>query len=332
MLKSPPIGGTTSLGWLQSCLRFPQSQTKLSPCRKKKVAATGPDGLSRSDLLRLPDSLHLALIGVCEHAERTGAWPMQLVTGIVKSLQKIPGAATVNQYRPITVFSLCYRIWSSLRGRQVLWHLCKFASSGMFGNLPKRHAKQLWWMTQHQVAEAHKLGYATSGLICDIVKAFNCLPRWPIFAAASRLGLPSGVLRGWYGAVLLMERRFQVRESVGPPIKSSTGFAEGCALSCAAMAIMDILFELVVTHEIPGSLPLSFVDNWAVQVESARDVPCALEVVEQFAATVDLQVDRDKTHGWAAQAAGRQQIRAAGCNVRLSARSWSPHAVQSPIH
>ena len=84
-------------------------------------------------------------------------------------------------------------------------------------------------------------------------------------ADASRLGVPAGVLKGWFGALNLMQRRFQIRESIGPPIRSSTGFAEGCALSCAAMTIMDILLDKVVQSHVAGAVPLSFVDGRSVK-------------------------------------------------------------------
>ena len=78
---------------------------------KKRASATGPDGVSRGDLLALPS-------GACQEIVRLFAaledsecpWPMQLVTGFVTSLNKEKGNGGVDSYRPVTIYPLLYRI------------------------------------------------------------------------------------------------------------------------------------------------------------------------------------------------------------------------------
>ena len=45
--------------------------------RKHAHSSTGPDGVSRADLLLLPVDLTQALLDLCHHAEATGDWPRQ---------------------------------------------------------------------------------------------------------------------------------------------------------------------------------------------------------------------------------------------------------------
>ncbi|CAL1172743.1 unnamed protein product [Cladocopium goreaui] len=90
---------------------------------KKHRSATGLDAVARQDLLSFPDELHLQLIQIFAHAEKTGQWPRQLLQGAVFSLEKVPQAQTVNEYRPITVMPLAYRIYTTIRSREVLLHL-----------------------------------------------------------------------------------------------------------------------------------------------------------------------------------------------------------------
>ena len=75
---------------------------------KKPSSATGLDGVSRRDLLAFPDQLHLQIIAILEQAESTGQWPEQLLCGSVHSLEKVPNAQSVSQYRPITIIPLVY--------------------------------------------------------------------------------------------------------------------------------------------------------------------------------------------------------------------------------
>ena len=91
--------------------------------RKKKRAATGPDGWARQDLLHLPADLTQDLINMLHRIEQGQPWPASVVTGIVFALEKLPDARLVTHYRPITVFSLIYRTWSTIRSKELLTHL-----------------------------------------------------------------------------------------------------------------------------------------------------------------------------------------------------------------
>jgi len=116
---------------------------------KKFRSATGLDAVARQDLMSFPDELHQQLIQIFTHAEKTGQWPKQLLQGAVFSLEKVPQAQTVNEYRPITVMPLAYRIYTTLRSREVLLHLRKHVPPTLLGNIPGRQASTLWWTMQH---------------------------------------------------------------------------------------------------------------------------------------------------------------------------------------
>ena len=154
---------------------------------KHKHAATGADGVARSDLLQLSDSQLSQALHVFEGAERTGIWPQQLLVGIVNSLEKTEHASTAAQYRPIVVLSLVYRVWSSIRSRQLIRKLKHCLDPGLMGNVPKRHTAHIWYSVQSLVEAAGQTGEVLSGVVADVVKAFNVLPRLPIFAIAAAI-------------------------------------------------------------------------------------------------------------------------------------------------
>ena len=133
--------------------------------QKKRSAATGPDGLSRADLVAMPTSLHRCLVKMLNAIEADPAvpWPEQWLEGHVFALKKVEGAQEVGAFRPITIFSIAYRTWSSLRSKQLLRHLCQFASTTCFGNLPRRHTAQVWWMLQEALEHASHNGLQLSG-------------------------------------------------------------------------------------------------------------------------------------------------------------------------
>ena len=90
---------------------------------KKKVrAAAGPDGVSREDVLHLTDAEISSLISLFHRAMTDGCWPAQLYEGVVRSLAKRPTSQGVADYRPVTIYSFVYRLWSSLFARR--WMSC----------------------------------------------------------------------------------------------------------------------------------------------------------------------------------------------------------------
>ena len=155
----------------------------------------GPDGWARRDLLQLPLDLTQDLINLLHRIEAGQPWPASVVTGIVFALEKLPGARSVTQYQPITVFSLIYRTWSSLRARELLVHLQQFAPATCFGNLPNRYASQVWWNIQTLIESHNFEGTDVSGCMMDVIKCFNHLPREPLLQMCFHLGVPEPIIQ-----------------------------------------------------------------------------------------------------------------------------------------
>ena len=156
--------------------------------------------------------------------EQGAPWPSQVVTGVVSALAKTPTACTTSQYRPITIFSLVYRLWSSIRSKQCLRALLEVVPYTLLGNMPKRSPKQMWYHIQEVVEFAHATQQEVAGAVIDITKCFNALPRIPLLSIAQHLGLPQCVLQPWKQALSQFQRRFQVRGFLGPALDSNCGF------------------------------------------------------------------------------------------------------------
>lgn len=84
---------------------------------KPKRSAAGLDGVQRDDLRLLSPQGKTDMLEFITQCERVGEWPQAMCHGAVHSLQKVADATHASQYRPITILSLCYRVWSSIRGR-----------------------------------------------------------------------------------------------------------------------------------------------------------------------------------------------------------------------
>ncbi|CAE7393753.1 Pol [Symbiodinium sp. CCMP2592] len=294
---------------------------------KHAHSATGPDGVSRADLLALPDACTQGLLDLCGRAECTGDWPAQVLDARVSALEKVPDAATVTQYRPICVLSVTYRTWSSLRAKEALRHLASIAPPTLFGNMPGRSAGCVWYQMQLAIEQAHMEDQPLVGVLLDLSKAFNTLPRPPVFALALKLGLPRELVVAWSSAVAKLARRFQIRGATGPALPSYTGFPEGCALSCVAMMLVDFALHRHVDASAGAGSLTTFVDDWQLMNRGVPQVQVALQAVSEFVRGWDLAMDPAKSVHWATRAEDRRLLRRSGVSVAHSARNLGGNMV-----
>ena len=293
--------------------------------KKRKHAAVGPDGISKTDLMNLPRDLTLRLLKILEKVEQGQEWPTQMLVGFVVALEKVPGAQVVGQYRPITIFALSYRTWGSIRAKQILRHLCEQAPVECTGNLPGRSAMQIWHGVQTEIELATHTGRPLSGTVIDLIKAFNLLPRVPILILMQHFGIPSQIVVAWGKALTMMQRRFRLRDCVGPAIRSSTGFAEGDALSVTAMLVTNLVCHKWMMIKHPSVTLWTYVDNIECTAPDAITTIAALQSLTDFTKAMDVLIDDGKTYVWSIAANDRSAFREQQLTIKHSARDLGGH-------
>ena len=154
----------------------------------------------------------------------------------------------------------------------------------------------------------------------DIVKAFNCLPRLPLFCAAQVLGLQPRLLQPWARFLGGLRRRFVLRGSVTDALHSDVGFPEGCPLSTLAMAVTDVLFHRYLDVFEPRVHTYSFVDNLAMSADVAGILLKGHALTETFCGLLGLLLDDAKTYVWSTCSSARKAFRQAGIKVLTHAR------------
>ena len=292
---------------------------------KKATAATGLDAVARRDLLAFPDSLHQQLLDIFRVAEETGQWPAQLLQGAVHSLEKVAGAQHVSQYRPITVMPCAYRIYTSIRSREVLQHLAKVTPPTLLGNIPGKQAVSLWWTMQHRIEQSMYAGEPMTGAVSDLCKAFNHLPRTVTFQIAASMGIHPNILRAWAASTIHLKQHFVVRDSPSAQVTSTTGFVEGCGMSVVGMVLVNILVHAYMQHQHPEALFTTYVDNYEIQTASVEQTTKALRSLQRFCELLDVQLDTQKTYRWACDATGRADLRAMQVTPIKAAKDLGAH-------
>ena len=292
---------------------------------KKARSATGMDGVSKQDLVHAPEHLQESLTQLLNDVEISGNWPEQLLHGAIHSLAKVPNAEEVGQLRPVTVLPMMYRVWSSIRSRQILAHLGTVAPPTMLGNMPHKDAPTFWWQLQLEVENAQLTDMPMAGVTTDLIKAFNGLPREPIFHAARKLGIPECILRAWKAAAAGIQRHFYVRDQPGPALTSVTGFVEGCGMSVCAMAIYCLVLHSYAANKVPRAVMYSYVDNLEF-LSGDPDAACeALEAIAAMTEWMGVPIDRRKTFAWGTTAPLRRTLEDQVPLVMLSAKDLGGH-------
>lgn len=315
--------------WQLPELRITPDLLRAEVAFKKPTAAAGLDGVSRKDLQSAGPHLLQSLCNAFTRASADGTWPHQTITGKVASLAKVPHPEGTGDYRPITVFSLVYRCFSSLQARHMLTCADEWCHPDIHGNRKQHQTAHLWRSLVDQIQCAYDQGLCLSGLTADIEKAYNCLPRYPVLAMALHVGTPFGLLQAWAGALAGMVRRFRVRDSYSSGFTTSTGLAEGCALSCYGMLLLDDVMHRYIHVQCPSVRVLSFVDNWDFLTWDPAAATRQYEVLLDFASLVDLTVDQKKTFGWSTCPTVRSTLRTTGIPVKHYAKDLGAHVAFS---
>ena len=293
---------------------------------RKKTAATGPDGISRHDLLALPDAGLVPILDLFRHLESGGGWPTQLVQGFVNCLDKQKGDGGVDSYRPVVVYPVITRLWSSVRARQALACAASVFPSGLHGGVPNKQAKTIWYHLAQLVETSHFGASSLQGVAVDIQRAFNNLPREPIWCTIIQLGFPAKILLPWASFLVAQARRFRIRGAVGEPLLSNCGYPEGCAFSVFAMGICDMMLSVWMDSQCTSPLTTyTYVDDWHLVYVSPDAFDMIWSALTSFASLMQLPLDLGKSFCWASQSADRKMLCGGPVSSVLAVRDLGAH-------
>eukprot|EP00435_Cladocopium_sp_Y103_P002837 s5740_g1.t1 len=274
--------------------------------KKKPTSATGPDGVSRLDLLSMPPALTQRLVDLVNQIDQGQAsWPTPTMVGHITSVVKHEHACGPQDFRPITVLSLVYRVWSSIRAKQCLLFLDRHAPEGVKGHRPGHATTTIWWQVSQQIEAAALFGQSYSGFLTDICKAFNTLPRPVVWACARRYGLPLTFVRTWDKGIAQIQRHFICAGACSEATFACTGYPEGDPMSVVAMLLINCAMHNMVESMVHPITTVSFVDNWEARSSSVQATCQAFSAMESFTQMVDIKIDVAKTSFWAVQPADR---------------------------
>ena len=124
-----------------------------------------------------------------------------------------------------------YRLWARVFCQQVIKVWSVKLPPCIRGCLKGRCAQDVSYWLQ-TMAETHILNdEPCSGLVLDLRKAFNLLPRAPIGVLMRVLGVPDQQISFWLNSLRLLHWLLHVKAHLGEKLHSTTGIPDGDPIS-----------------------------------------------------------------------------------------------------
>lgn len=305
MFKLPPL---TRSDWHQAIHRF------------KPSAAAGPCGWTRSDLYHFTPSHVDQILEMYSMIEAGVPWPIQCATGLIHCLQKKSDRFSVEGFRPITVTSMLFRLYAGIRAGQLLFQIAQLTGHFQCGFAPNKKAADVWYFVNICVEMSLQSSQPIHGYVADLVKAYNTLPRHPVFRLLAHCGVPPWFLNMWSRYLRDFQRFFVVRRATSFAQYSCTGFPEGCPLSCVAMTCIDWLWHSWQATRVPRALAISYVDNLESLTHEIDHLNSSWISLVEFCRCLDLFVDLPQLYAWSTSTLGRRELRTLGFKVSFGER------------
>ena len=311
----PGVSQLTTEAWVESNTRYgPRS-------------ARGPDGIDRNDLRYMPPIFQQELVDILSECETRCQWPKCWRKGFVHSLAKKDGAVLVGEFRPVIIYSMIYRSWSSCRAHLFLQLLNQYAGAYQFGFLPNREPCEMWLATQGLIETGLQQSQDYLGFVTDLRKAFETLPREPLRWLAHHFGLPTEPVELWFEFLATTERCFVVQGEISEPVFSNHGMPEGCALSCTGMVMAGLALHAYMRIFSPSAITLSFVDNIELLSTDMWSLQKSINCLQTWADMWMLELDEGKSFTWATNTKDRQQLPRLQWKVETSAKDLGAQMV-----
>jgi len=283
------------------------------------------------------------LVSLYQLIENRQKWPQNLVKGAVALIPKDSDKKDPlpSDYRPITILSTVYRLWSAIRHQQLasVWSP-HWKHPQSYGGKFSQAADQLAFDTCRQIEEAFANNHAVAGISYDLAKCFDSVPynlALDIFSARGADLKVVKTLRAFYSD---HRKHFRLEGSYLPSLQPCNGIVQGCPLSMLILSsVVTAWLEHVQARTI-NSTQRAYADDMSsltihsnkqhVQTEFRK----VHQLTQKFIQTTGLSINEKKTFTFGSKSIKNSipsiaehcdSFRLVGCSIKLSnARSWTP--------
>ena len=274
-------------------------------------SARGADGITTMDLRKLPLSLWDIMCKIFRHIEMKGGdWPNLWAFAKTLCLPKSETPKSPMDVRPITILSKTYRLWAKIRGKQIAQHLAEMVPATVGGPCKGISSELIAQFTSLEIEEALHLDLKIQGMVLDLVKCYNAIPRDPLYRILRRLGVNPNYIQAFANMMENMERSFEINGCLDPnPWKTSTGIVEGCGVAVACMLALGVWCNSVIHSCEPESQSIMFADNWAIITTEISQLRNIVNHIVEFLDALKMEMSPQKSWLWATSSGDRKELK-----------------------
>ena len=244
--------------------------------------------------------------------ESTSTWPTNLLDVPVVCLKKGTGDTPLD-FRPISLTSHLYRLWSKCRWKQLQqWHF-SWCPPQLKGGVSGRETIDAYFQLATEVEHALVFKQSLYGIFYDYTQCFDNVA-WSIEQGILRdLGLPTHILDTLFSFNQNILRRFKIGNSVGPSFGNTNSICQdcqGCPLAILRInALISAWVNVVHSHpSIPSCRTGAFIDDRNLRTSSHSTFQDCIRITQQFDTAIGAIINENKTHVFATTAQGRKQL------------------------
>lgn len=261
----------------------------------KRKTARGSCGFSQPELVALHSDLLACIVRIFRAAVHVGL-PSWLMIARLALVPKGESSCEIKSLRPITIFSLLFRVWAKTISKKLLLKWSYTLPETITAGLPKRSCTHLSLRSAIAIEENLQVKNCIGVYILDITKCFNGFPRIPVMWLLRAEGFTQSDHDLWLNSMACMSRVVQLGMSCSTPHIATTGMAEGDPLAVCGMAqIANMWFRLFAKCNVA---PSSFADNWSWFGNCVEDHIAALSYTHEFLKVLGLESDPQKCWAW----------------------------------
>ena len=274
----------------------------------KVSSGRGSDGFSTLDLKKLPLALLDMLAVIFKQVELFGCWPAKWTLAKTICLPKSSSAKSPYDIRPVTVMARMYRIWGKIRGKQVSKILSESIPPEIGGPCKGVAADMVSLLTSFKIEKSCLDQEVLTGIVVDIVKCYNTVPRGVLLHLLTRLGTPPTVVRAFKAMMQQMQRFFELLQSCSDLHITTTGIIEGCGFAIPSMLSLGILAYRVLQVDAPDCECAFFADNWSLFSNDVDSLARGFETLKGIVSDLSMKIAPSKSWSWATKSSARKAL------------------------
>jgi len=277
-------------------------------CRNGDDSAAGLDGWAVKDMALLSDYALEFIVKLLNAIEVGAPWPAHMLDTRAVFLSKDPNdIANPLKYRILKITSGWYRVWASMRNKDLHPWIMQWAPEEVFSGAPGRGAQDAWLNTALAMELNLSAGLNVAGGSIDVYKCFDQINRDLLLKVAQDAGMPVRIIEPYFRYINNLNIRFQVGQRIGPGHRDRCSIPQGCPFSMTMIALLMVPWVNLM-HEV-GAEPRVLADDLLFSIAGAERrglTVKAMQASRQFFADLGAKVAVNKCFTFASDANTRR--------------------------